>query len=107
MVVIALVYPSLFLPFLTLTGTTNFINRCYGTQSLPERNTWSRDGHMNQKGLLRVFPGFLCWRCQKKTLLFLKSLNERLPVDKSTPLPSPFPGREPKWGLLQRESETR
>ena len=74
---------------------------------LPGHSNWSRDGHMSHTELLRVFPGFLCWECQMKNHLFLRSLNQRLPTVKSMSLQAPPSRNKPgsharKWSFLQR-----
>ena len=62
---------------------------------------------MSHTELLRVFPGFLCWECQMKNHLFLRSLNQRLPTVKSMSLQAPPSRNKPgsharKWIFLQR-----
>ena len=62
---------------------------------------------MSHTELLRVFPGFLCWECQMKNHLFLRSLNQRLPTVKSMSLQAPPSRNKPgsharKWSFLQR-----
>ena len=62
---------------------------------------------MSHTELLRVFPGFLCWECQMKNHLFLKSLSQRLPTVKSISPQAPPSWSKPgsharKWSFLQR-----